>query len=213
MSRIAAVVFDLDGVLIDATEWHYEALNRALALFGYTISRYEHLAAYNGLPTRRKLEMLTIEKGLPASLHDLIVRLKQRYTTDEIITKCRPTFEKEYMLSRLQRDGYRLAVCSNAVRDSVALMLRQAGLIDYFEFLLSNEDVSRPKPDSEVYCKALTRLGIKPAELAVVEDAQYGVEAALGATPNVCQVSGVNDVDYFRVRGFIDAADRRGMTA
>jgi HAD superfamily hydrolase (TIGR01509 family) len=92
-------------------------------------------------------------------------------------------------------------------------MLRQAGLIDYFEFLLSNEDVSRPKPDSEVYCKALTRLGIKPAELAVVEDAQYGVEAALGATPNVCQVSGVNDVDYFRVRGFIDAADRRGVTA
>jgi beta-phosphoglucomutase-like phosphatase (HAD superfamily) len=60
--KIKAIIFDLDGVLVDATEWHYEALNRALGLFGYTIARYEHLTTYNGLPTRKKLEMLRREK-------------------------------------------------------------------------------------------------------------------------------------------------------
>ena len=48
--EIKAVVFDMDGVLIDAREWHYEALNRALALLGYEITRYEHLSTYDGLP-------------------------------------------------------------------------------------------------------------------------------------------------------------------
>ena len=55
MSHIRAIVFDLDGVLIDATDWHYEALNRSLAMFGFSISRYDHLSSYNGLPTRRVL--------------------------------------------------------------------------------------------------------------------------------------------------------------
>ena len=54
MSRISCVLFDLDGVLVDATEWHYEALNRALRLFGFDITRYEHLSSYNGLPTRQE---------------------------------------------------------------------------------------------------------------------------------------------------------------
>ena len=67
--KIKAVIFDLDGVLVDATEWHYEALNRALGLFGYNIARYEHLTTYNGLPTRKKLEMLSVEKNFPRGLH------------------------------------------------------------------------------------------------------------------------------------------------
>jgi beta-phosphoglucomutase-like phosphatase (HAD superfamily) len=63
--KITAVVFDMDGVLIDAREWHYEALNRALGHFGYTISRFDHLVTYDGLPTRHKLEMLSRERGFP----------------------------------------------------------------------------------------------------------------------------------------------------
>ena len=71
----------MDGVLIDAKEWHYEALNKALALFGYQISRYEHLVTYDGLPTRKKLEMLSMEQGLPVQLHSFINEMKQLYTT------------------------------------------------------------------------------------------------------------------------------------
>lgn len=209
MAKIEAILFDLDGVLIDATDWHYEALNRALGLFGFGISRYDHLATYNGLPTRKKLEMLSVEKGLPISIHGLLNRVKQAYTRDEILTKCRPMFEKEYMLSQLRRSGYRLAVCSNAIRESVELMLRQAGIYEYFEFCISNEEVSRPKPDPEIYLKAINRMGIGPKQVVIVEDAAHGVEAARKAGGHVCQVAGVEEVDYFRVKGFIDQLIRR----
>lgn len=208
MSRISAILFDLDGVLIDATEWHYEALNRGLRLFGFDITRYEHLADYNGLPTRKKLQMLTVEKGLPSSLHDIINNLKQVYTREEVLTRCRPVFEKEYMLSRLRHEGYRMAVCSNAVGDSVELMIRQAGLRDYFEFLISNEDVTRPKPDPEIYIRALERMGVAPADALIVEDAPHGVEAARRSGAHVCRVQGFDEVDYFRVRAAIDRAER-----
>ena len=53
---IKAVLFDMDGVLIDARDWHYEALNKALAIFGMEINRYDHLVTYDGLPTKKKLE-------------------------------------------------------------------------------------------------------------------------------------------------------------
>lgn len=208
MTRIACVLFDLDGVLVDATEWHYEALNRALRLFGFDITRYEHLSSYNGLPTKKKLEMLSVEKGLPAAIHQMLNRLKQVYTRDEILTKCRPVFEKEYMLHRLHREGYRMAVCSNSIRETLELMIRQSGVESCFEFLVSNEDVVKPKPDPEIYTTAMTRLGMHPSDVVIVEDAPHGVEAARRSGAHVCQVSGFPEVDYFRVRQAIDRAER-----
>ena len=208
MAKIKAILFDLDGVLVDATEWHYKALNRALTLFGFGISRYEHLSTYNGLPTRKKLEMLSIEKGLPVALHGLINKIKQVYTREEILTQCQPSFEKEYMLSRLKREGYRMAVCSNSIRDSLELMVRQSGLYDYFEFLVSNNDVERPKPDPEIYLKAMERMGYSPKEVVIVEDAPHGVEAARRAGGHVCQVAGFAEVDYFRIKDTIAQTER-----
>jgi len=213
MTRISCVLFDLDGVLVDATEWHYVALNRALALFGFDITRYEHLSDYNGLPTRKKLQMLSVEKGLPQALHDTLSRLKQVYTRDEILTRCRPVFEKEYMLSRLRKEGYRMAVCSNSIRDSLRMMVQQSGLETYFEFLVSNEDVSRPKPNPEIYATAMTRMGVRPTETIIVEDSLHGLEAARRSGAHICQVSGFADVDYFRVRSAIDRIEQRVKAA
>jgi len=213
VTRISCVLFDLDGVLVDATEWHYVALNRALALFGFDITRYEHLSDYNGLPTRKKLQMLSVEKGLPQALHNMLSRLKQVYTRDEILTRCRPVFEKEYMLSRLRNEGYRMAVCSNSIRESLQMMVQQSGLHEYFEFLVSNEDVSRPKPDPEIYTTAMTRMGVRATETMIVEDSAHGLEAARRSGAHVCQVSGFADVDYFKVRSAIDRVERRGKTA
>ena len=68
IKKIKAVLFDMDGVLVEAKDWHYEAFNKALDVFGLPISRSEHLSLYDGLPTRKKLEMLTEKKGLPTQL-------------------------------------------------------------------------------------------------------------------------------------------------
>ena len=78
--QIKAVLFDMDGVLVNAKDWHYEAFNKALEVFGMPISRSEHLSLYDGLPTRAKLQMLTEKKHLPVQLHEFLNKLKQSFT-------------------------------------------------------------------------------------------------------------------------------------
>ena len=105
MNKIKAVVFDLDGVLLDAREWHYEALNKALNIFGINITRNEHLEFYDGLPTKTKLKKLSEFKGLPFSLHSLINNLKQKFTSEFIHTKCSPYFAHEVLMSHLKENN------------------------------------------------------------------------------------------------------------
>ena len=199
MKRIKAIIFDMDGVLIDAKEWHYEALNRALSLFGYSISRYDHLVTYDGLPTRRKLEMLTIERGLPASLHMFLNELKQLYTMELVHAKCRPVFQHEYCLSKLKADGYKIAVASNSVRNSVEVMMEKSNLLPYLDGLLSNQDVVQGKPDPEIYIKAAQVLGISPEECLVVEDNEHGIRSAQAAGANLLVVKDIYEVTYQKV--------------
>ena len=73
---VKAVIFDMDGVLIEAKDWHYESLNKALSFFGQEISRYDHLITFDGLPTKKKLAMLSDIGDLPYDLHNLINDLK-----------------------------------------------------------------------------------------------------------------------------------------
>lgn len=211
---IKAVIFDMDGVLIDAREWHYEALNRALELFGYTIPLHEHLTTFDGLPTRTKLQMLTATRGLPEALHGFINEMKQRYTTEIIHTSCKPVFRQEYALARLRADGYKMGVASNSIRSTVALMMAKAGLEDYLDFQLSNEDVKAGKPDPAIYLKAIEILGFSPQECLIVEDNDHGIRAARASGAHVMVVNDVSDVNYGAITKTIarlDAAEAETM--
>jgi beta-phosphoglucomutase len=193
-TNIHAVIFDMDGVLIDAKEWHYEALNRALGLFEFHINRYEHLVTFDGLPTRDKLAMLTKDRGLPLGLHDVINNLKQKYTMEIVHRECKPMFQHEYALSKLKARGYKLALASNSVRNSVEVMMKKSGLDRFLDAMVSNEDVKKGKPDPEMYLKATELLGVKPAECLVVEDNENGIKAARDAGCHVMVVRDVLDV-------------------
>ncbi|QLA06955.1 HAD family phosphatase [Enterobacter ludwigii] len=203
MRRIQAVIFDMDGVLIDAREWHYRALNRALSHFGLTINRQEHENGFDGLTTRDKLHRLTERDGLPVSLHGFINELKQQYTLQEIWQHCRPVFEHQYALSCLSRQGYRLAVASNSIRQSMDVMLERARLKSYLQFYLSNEDVSQGKPDPEIYRTAIQRLELTPDACLVVEDNPHGIAAARAAGAHVLTVASPEEVTWPRIRDFI----------
>lgn len=194
MKKIKAVIFDMDGVLIDAREWHYESLNKALSLFGTEISRYDHLVTFDGLPTKKKLEMLSMEQNLPIKLHNFINDLKQEYTWEIVYSKCKPVFQHRYALSQLKSMGYNIAVCSNSVRKTIEMMMKHSGLSDYLDFFLSNQDVTVGKPDPEIYIKAIDRLGIKPDECLIVEDNQNGVKAALASGAHLLKVEDPSEV-------------------
>lgn len=203
MAKIKAVIFDMDGVLIEAKDWHYEALNQALELFGYKISRYDHLVTFDGLPTRKKLEMLSIEKGLPKGLHKFINHMKQIYTMEHVYIKCKPLFNHQYALSKLKAEGYGLALASNSVRITIDMMMEKADLQKYLDFTLSNQDVTKSKPDPEIYTTAINRFGYKPEECLIVEDNPNGVKAALGSGANLLKVETVYDVTYQNIKNRI----------
>jgi HAD superfamily hydrolase (TIGR01509 family) len=185
----------MDGVLIEAKDWHFSALNKALSLFGYEISRFEHLTAYDGLPTRRKLEMLTIEHGLPKELHEFINEMKQRYTMEIVHTQCKPRFTHEYALSQLKSKGYKLGVASNSIRSTVEVMIKKACLDCYLDIMLSSEDVEYHKPDPEIYIKAINQLGLVPGEILIVEDNENGIRAAKSSGAHVLVVRDVEDAN------------------
>lgn len=203
--NVKAILFDMDGVLIDAKEWHYEALNRALKLFGMPIDRQAHLSTFDGLPTKKKLEILWSTQNLPRKLHGFINEMKQSYTESIIYSLCKPTFCHQYALSKLKHEGFRMAVCSNSISATVSLMMKLSRLEDYLEFQLSNEDVAKPKPAPDIYQEAMRRMGLAPEECLIVEDNDHGVQAAQASGGHVMRVATTDDVTYDRIREAISS--------
>jgi len=202
-NKIKAVIFDMDGVLIDAKDWHYDALNKALEIFGLSISRHDHLTTFDGLSTGQKLRMLSKVHVLPSSLHDFINEMKQQYTMDITHQLCKPVFHHQYALSKLKENGYHLAVASNSVRNTVKVMMEKSALMEYLDFYLSNQDVTNGKPDPEIYNLAISKLGLKPEECVIVEDNENGIKSAIASGAHVLKVDTIHDVNYEEITNFI----------
>lgn len=201
--KIKAVIFDMDGVLIEAKDWHYEALNQALQLFGYEISRYDHLTTYDGLPTSKKLEILSLESDLPRELHPFINEMKQNYTMQIVYAKCKPRFIHEFALSSLKAQGYQLAVASNSIRHTVEVMMEKARLDIYLDKIVAATDVAKPKPDPEIYLTTITKLGLTPQECLIVEDNENGIKAATASGAHVLVVREVEEVNLTNIQARI----------
>lgn len=209
MAKIKAILFDMDGVLIDAKDWHYEALNKALHIFGMAISRYDHLVTYDGLPTKKKLEMLSIEHGLPRGLHHFINEMKQDFTFQIGYAKCRPTFKHQYALSHLRAQGYKMAVCSNSIRKSIEIFLERAAIANYFDFYLSNEDVQESKPHPEIYLNAISKFKLEPSECLILEDNEHGIQSAKASGAHVLVINDIDDVTLDNIAKRIREIERQ----
>jgi beta-phosphoglucomutase len=201
--KIKAIIFDMDGVLIDAKDWHYEALNKSLAIFGLKISLHDHLVTFDGLSTGQKLKMLSKTHLLPMTLHNFINEMKQQYTMDITHQLCKPVFHHQYALSKLKEEGYQLAVASNSIKNTVKVMMEKSSLMEYLNFYLSNQDVARAKPDPEIYNLAIERLGLKPEQCVIVEDNENGLKAARASGAHVLKVETVHDVNLDNIKEFI----------
>lgn len=188
---IRLLLFDLDGVLIDAKDIHYEALNRALG--DYAITREEHHGRYDGLTTRTKLAMLTAERGLPKDLHGVVWERKQQITREMFAVVPRNERLCE-LFAELKRRGYLLGCCTNSIRRTALTALAKIGVIEYCDIILSNEDVRNPKPHPEIYWKAMSMMGCLPDETLIVEDNPHGLLAAARARAQVWRVASPADV-------------------
>ena len=189
------IIFDLDGVLVEAKQIHYDTLNQALNEIDekYVITEAEHLSIYDGLKTTQKLELLTKNKGLHPEFYDDIWYRKQHLTI-EAISQLQPDLDKIELFKELRDKGYKLAVASNSIRRSVLVMLAKIGIIEYMDLIISNEDVKNSKPHPEMYWKAMSMMGCLPEETLIVEDSPHGLLAASRSRANVLRVDNPKDL-------------------
>lgn len=176
---IKAVLFDLDGVLVDACEWHYEALNQALKECGYPeISRHDHILRYNGLPTNTKLSMMVVDGIMPASDIEVVAQRKQEVTATTIKDLAKPDDVKITVMKGLKDLNIAVACVTNSIHYTAELMLKNTGQLPHIQYLVSNERVERPKPNPEGYLRAMVHFGLGPADCLIVEDSDKGFQAA-----------------------------------
>lgn len=177
-TTIKAVLFDLDGTIVEAKEWHYNALNTALWKIAKTkISRYEHVTYLNGSPTSVKLEWLLDRGRIRSDQLTEISELKQFETVLAVENYCVPDLTKIKLMQGLTDLGIRIACVSNAQLKSIEFMLKKSALYDYMEFLQGNENV-KPKPNPEPYIKCCNELELPPEQCLAIEDHAKGYESS-----------------------------------
>ena len=197
MEKVKLVIFDLDGVLVEAKNIHYDALNQALGA-EYSIDWNDHLSTYDGLKTNQKLEMLTERKGLPTELHSKIWDNKQKYTL-QMLKELKPNQTLQSVMEALVEDGYKIAVCSNSIRKTVLTVLSKLGVMEFMDYIISNEDVQNSKPHPEMYWRAISKMGCLPEETLIVEDSPYGLLAASRAKAHILRVKNPQEVTFTNI--------------
>jgi len=189
MNKYAAVIFDLDGVICHTDKYHYlawKALADRLGIeFNETIndrlrgvSRAESLEIilekYDGFLTAEEKANFAAEKN------DLYRAMLQNMSTSDLSAEVRQTLEL------LRQKGFLLAIGSSS--KNTPLILQQIGLGGFFDKISDGNNITRSKPDPEVFLKAAEYLGVEPGRCLVVEDAAAGVDAALAGGMDVAAI-------------------------
>jgi len=195
MSLIKMVIFDLDGVLVDACEWHRVAFNEALKqVCNYEITLKEHYSTFNGIPTKVKLQKLSEIGILKKEKHKEIFTIKQDKTIEIIERDAFKRQEKIDLINFLKDNGCVVCCFTNSIRETTNLMLKKTGIFHLFDTVLTNEDVNKPKPDSEGYNFLVNKYGFDKSQVLIVEDSPKGIEAAVASGCQVVRVKGPNEV-------------------
>ena len=190
------LIFDLDGVLIDSREMHFDALNKAIATVAgneYVITKEEHLSTYDGLPTRKKLEMLSEFKELPKYFHRGIAGVKQVYTKEKLLTLVQSPKLKD-ICEYLDNHNFKIAVATNAVFETADIAIDKLGLWDYVDTIISAEDVQKTKPYPEMYWKAMDQCNAIPSTTIIVEDSHIGRQGAIDSGATLLAVENPTDL-------------------
>jgi len=176
-AKNCAVLFDLDGVIVDSKEAHREAFIQLGREAGYGISPQQFRDTFG----RRNEEIFPLLYGhpLPAERLSWLAERKEAIFRELVGGQVTALPGVPELLAALAAAGFHRALGTSTPRANVELILRELALSDYFETIVSAEDVSKGKPDPQVFCAGAARLGIAPAHCVVVEDAVAGVEAAL----------------------------------
>lgn len=174
-----AIIFDMDGVLINSQPLHFEAEKRAIAHFGYNIT-YEELKFYLGWNEEAFWKHVKARYMISATIEEL--KSVERPMLEELLKKeLKPNKNLQELLERLKSKGLKLAVASSAPKKWVIMTLEGLGITKFFDAAVSGEEVKKSKPAPDIFLAAARQIGIDPKNCAVIEDAPDGITAANAA--------------------------------
>ena len=196
---IKAIIFDLDGVLVDTKNIHFEALNLALKKFGHNKITFEdHIKIFDGLPTNEKLKILNLKDKLPKKNFVKINKYKQKVTSEILKKKIKKNLRLINIFKKLHKD-YKIAIATNAINSTLNICLKKLGISKYINFKLSNEDINFPKPNPEIYLRIFVKFGIYPSEALIIEDSHYGREAAISSGAKLLPIKKIEELTLKKI--------------
>ncbi|HUI05617.1 MAG TPA: HAD family phosphatase [Verrucomicrobiae bacterium] len=176
MKRFSAIVFDMDGVIVDSEPLHKKAFE---ALFDELGRKHDHgivFHEYYGRSDKVLLQDFIEKHKLPFELEDL-TRRKLKYFV-RYLRERQPVFKELHSLVPELARHYKLAIASSNFHSVIDVVMEFSGLRPHFNVIVGYEDIRFTKPDPEIYFTAAQRLGVRPSQCCVIEDAALGVQAA-----------------------------------
>lgn len=180
MKKFKAIIFDLDGVICHTDNYHYLAWKKLADELGIDFDE-KFNNKFRGVSREACLNML-LEKGKVTATKSEKIQfsdLKNLYYKDYLKNMTSKDLSEEVKdtLDKLKSEGYKMAIGSSS--KNVQIILKHLGLSNFFDEIADGNDISKSKPNPEVFLLAAEKLGYKPEECLVVEDAEAGIEAAV----------------------------------
>jgi HAD superfamily hydrolase (TIGR01509 family) len=205
LTPIQAVIFDMDGVLIDSEPLHYRVLNQVLRdADGYTLTEAEN-EEFLGTTTEAMFDTLIARHALRHST----ARYVQAYESALLDLLQRPLIPQPGVVALIEQcaaRGLGLAVASSSKRSWVTTTLQSLGIAHWFGVVVSGDDVVHGKPDPEIYLLTAARLAIRPERCLAIEDAPHGVASACRAGMMVLGVR-TPSTAHLRLEGVLRSVD------
>lgn len=205
MKNIKLIISDFDGVLLDLRELHFNALNLALEQIDpkFVINEEDHIKFFDGLSTKKKLQILNNKVNFPLELSNKTNELKQEFTLN--LLRNFNNYNKNIVsdIKKLKSEGYKFYIASNAIRQTVILGCILLGIYDYVDAIYSNEDVLYQKPNPQIYMRCMLDANVSPEETLIIEDSKNGRIGAYRSGAYLCGVDNSFDFTYEKIKEHI----------
>lgn len=181
MKRVKAVIFDMDGVLVDSEPIHIQTEKRMFRKMNLDISDEEH-AGYMGTATDVMWKQIIGKRNLPLDIAEITeLTIKEGLPYFYSLEKIDPMPGLIDLLEKLKSKNIPMAVASSSDPETIRIILEKSGLRKYFLHTVSSSEVGKSKPEPDVFLHAAKLLGVEPENCVVFEDSKNGIEASKAA--------------------------------
>ena len=192
MNKPQAVIFDMDGVLVDSEPFHVQNEKLMFRKLGLDISDEEH-ARYMGTATDVMWEQIIRERKLPLDVAETTLQtIQQEIPYFQSLEKIEPMPGLVNLLEKLRKSGIPMAVASSSDKAIIDIILEKSGLRKYFSHAVSSSEIGKSKPEPDVFLHAAKLLRVPPEMCLVFEDSKNGIKAARAAGMYCIAYSGGN---------------------